>query len=72
VAGDLDGENGERGTPARVAEAGEGLEPGILVGGAEEDEQDNVQDEYPEFACGDEATERGRKGAARPSIRSGQ
>jgi len=44
-----------------VAEAGEGLEPGILVGGAEEDEQDNVQDEYPEFACGMRRRERGRK-----------
>ncbi len=56
VAGDLNGEDGERGDDGdEVAETGEGLEPGVLVGGAEEDEEDDVEDEDKELAGGDEA-----------------
>jgi hypothetical protein len=56
VAGDLDGEDGERGNDRhQIAEAGRRLEPGILVGGAEKKEKHEVEEEDPELAGGNKA-----------------
>jgi hypothetical protein len=56
MAGDLDGEDEERGNDwHEIAKACGGLEPGILVGGAEEDEEDEIEEEDPKLAWGEKA-----------------
>ena len=56
MPGDLDGEDC-KGWDNRdqIAEAGERLKPRVLVGRAKEDEEDEVENEDPEFARGDQA-----------------